>query len=61
MTESVFFIMYQNTDVEVRARLGEWRNLFYRRKTTLGIGGTGTEVLVDSMTIAESALNHCAI
>ena len=31
----------------------------YRRKTSLVVGGTRTQVLADSMAIAASALNHC--
>ena len=33
---------------------------YYRRKTPLGVGGTQTQVLADSIAIAASALNHCA-
>ena len=33
---------------------------YHRRKTAPVIGGTRTQVLADSMTIAASVLNHCA-
>ena len=34
---------------------------FYWRKTSLVVGGTRTQSLADSMTIAASTLDHCAI
>ena len=38
----------------------EWvQKPYRRRKTPLVVGGTRTQVLADSMTIAASALNHC--
>ena len=39
----------------------EQRNFVYRRNTPLALGGTRTQVLAHSLTIAASALNHCAI
>ena len=38
--------------------IGDWRNLI-TDKTPLVLGGTHTQVLADSMTIAASELNHC--
>ena len=39
--------------------IGEWRNLI-TGKALLVIGGTRTQVCADSITVAASALNHCA-
>ena len=59
MTESMFFKMYH---IAQMLALGfDWgvEKPYYRRKTSLVVGGTRTRVLADSMTIAATALDHC--
>ena len=54
----VFFIFHH-----IAQMLGFTRGVekpFYKRKTPLVVGGTRTRALADSMTIAASALDHCA-
>ena len=57
---TVFALVYwaHDTDVSVRARLVSGETLL-QVKTPLVVGGTQTQVVADSMTIAASTLNHC--
>ena len=51
MTKSMFFILYHIA----QGLIGGVEKPYYSRKTPLGVGGTRTQVLADSMAIAGSA------